>query len=159
MTEGTQPQASCLDAKSAVSLRVQIGGTTYLSVRTPQLLPVLVHSPPAQLRTKGKRKMPELSPLVFGAVVFAFVGVAVFAPRFFSRPSGPTADQLYVDSLPSRYEATIRVPARPESVAVTPPEQLEGQIGAPRAPSPARQAGVSTPPPSQGLQPLKVPVN
>lgn len=103
--------------------------------------------------------MPELSPLVFGAVVFAFVGVAVFAPRLFSRSSGPTADEMYVESLPSRYEARIRVPAKPETAAHPLPEQPSAPEGAPRAPSPARQVSPSTPPPSTALEPLKLPVN
>lgn len=103
--------------------------------------------------------MPQIDPLIFGAAVFALVAAAIFVPRMNNRYKGPTASDLYVESLPSRYEARITVPdPRQAAIAVTPPEQLQAPLGAPRAVAPTRQAAPSTPPPSAGLEPLKLPV-
>ena len=102
--------------------------------------------------------MSQIDPLVFGAVVFALVGIAVFAPRFFSKPQGPTADQIYLDSLPSAYDKRITVPgSAPAVMSVTPPEQQATPPGAPRAAAPTRQPVASSAPPSDGLAPLKLP--
>jgi hypothetical protein len=97
---------------------------------------------------------------MFGAVVLALVGIAVVGPKIFAGKAGPTADDVYLDSLPSRYEKTIKVPAVRESVA-TPNQQFEAPTGAPRAASPARQPVPSSPPTppaaTAGLAPLRVP--
>lgn len=102
--------------------------------------------------------MSQIDPLVFGAVVLALVGISVFAPRFFSKQTGPTADDVYLDSLPSAYDKRITVRASaPVAMSVTPPEQQSTPPGAPRAAAPMRQPVASSAPPSDGLAPLKLP--
>lgn len=102
--------------------------------------------------------MSQIDPLVFGAVVLALVGLSVFLPRFFSRQDGPTADDIYLDSLPSAYDRRITVPASaPVAMSPAPPEQQATPPGAPRAAAPTRQPVASSAPPSDGLAPLKLP--
>jgi dienelactone hydrolase len=102
--------------------------------------------------------MSQIDPLVFGAVVLALVGFIVIAPRFFSRDGGPTADDVFLDSLPSAYDKRITVPgSAPVAMSVTPPEQQATPPGAPRAAAPTRQPVASSAPPSDGLAPLKLP--
>ncbi|MGH2958749.1 MAG: hypothetical protein ACRDKE_04030 [Solirubrobacterales bacterium] len=102
--------------------------------------------------------MSQIDPLVFGAVVLALVGLSVFVPRFLSRDNGPTADDLFLESLPSAYDKRITVRASaPAAMSVTPPEQQATPPGAPRAAAPTRQPVASSAPPSDGLAPLKLP--
>jgi hypothetical protein len=102
--------------------------------------------------------MSQIDPLVFGAVVLALVGIAVFAPKLFSRQDGPTADDLYLDSLPSAYDKRITVPGSAPTVrASVAPEQQVAPPGAPRAAAPTRQPVASSAPPADGLTPLKLP--
>jgi hypothetical protein len=103
--------------------------------------------------------MSQIDPLVFGAVVLGLVGIAVFAPRFFSKQDGPTADSLYLDSLPSAYDKRITVPASVQTASASvAPEQQSTPPGAPRATAPTRQpAASSAAPPADGLTPLKLP--
>jgi hypothetical protein len=104
--------------------------------------------------------MSQIDPLVFGAVVFAFVGLAVFVPKYLSRSQGPTADDVFLDSLPSVYQARITVPASSASpvAAIAQSEQPEAvPVGAPRAVSPTRQPVPSAPTSDAGLTPLKLP--
>ncbi|MBJ7459222.1 MAG: hypothetical protein JHD02_08550 [Thermoleophilaceae bacterium] len=103
--------------------------------------------------------MSQIDPLVFGAVVIALVGISIFAPKFFARDTGPTADDVYLDSLPSVYDKriTVRV-SEPIAMAVTVPEQPQSTPpGAPRAASPTRQPVASSAPPTRQLAPLKLP--
>ena len=102
--------------------------------------------------------MSQIDPLVFGAVVLALVGLSVFVPRFFSRHDGPTADDVYLDSLPSAYDRRITIPASaPVPMAPSIPEQQDVPPGAPRAVAPTRQPVANSAPPSDGPEPLRLP--
>jgi hypothetical protein len=104
--------------------------------------------------------MSQIDPLVFGAVVFALIGLAVFMPKIFAGPKGPTADDVFLDSLPSVYQARITVPAHTASPvpAVAQSEQPEATpVGAPRAISPTRQPVPTAPTSDAGLAPLRLP--
>jgi hypothetical protein len=102
--------------------------------------------------------MSQIDPLVFGAVVLALVGLAVVLPKFFGESSGPTADDVFLDSLPSAYDKRITVRASaPVAMSVTPPEQQATPPGAPRAAAPTRQPVAASAPPTDGLAPLKLP--
>jgi hypothetical protein len=102
--------------------------------------------------------MSQIDPLVFGAVVLALVGLSVFLPRLLSRDDGPTADDVFIDSLPSAYDKRITVRASaPAAMSVSPPEQQATPPGAPRAAAPTRQPVAASAPQSDGLAPLKLP--
>ena len=102
--------------------------------------------------------MSQIDPLVFGAVVLAIVGLAVFLPRVFSRQDGPTADEIYLHSLPSAYDRRITIPASaPTTQSPSDPEQQTTPPGAPRAAAPTRQPIANSAPPSDGLEPLRLP--
>ncbi|MGK2878223.1 MAG: hypothetical protein ACSLFF_06570 [Solirubrobacterales bacterium] len=103
--------------------------------------------------------MSQIDPLVFGAVVLALVGLSVLAPKFFSRETGPTADDVDLDSLPSAYDKriTVRASAPAAMVVPVPEQQPSTPPGAPRAASPTRQPVASSAPPTKQLAPLKLP--
>jgi hypothetical protein len=103
--------------------------------------------------------MLQIDPLVFGAAVLILVASAIFVPRVFSREKGDTADDIYVNSLPSYYDRPaptkkIVVPAT-TSTSTQPPVAA----GAPIAASPARvEAEAPAGAPADGRPaPLKLP--
>lgn len=98
----------------------------------------------------------QIDPLIFGAVVLVLVFATAVGPKLFSGPKGPTADDVFVASLPSRYDSPVSAQARTISVPVE-PEQHPAPEGAPRAASPARQPAGPPPAPADGLSPLKLP--
>jgi hypothetical protein len=108
--------------------------------------------------------MPQIDPLVFGVAVFVLVAATIIIPRRGGRYNGPTADDVFVESLPSRYESRIVVPDPGQETAARPAAGSHSAApGAPRAVAPTRQAaprlpGQSVAPPSAGLEPLRLPV-
>jgi hypothetical protein len=100
----------------------------------------------------------QIDPLIFGAVVLGLVGLFIAVPKFFAKPSGPTADELYLDLLPSVHDKrhTVRASAPPVMDGAA-PEQQATPPGAPRAVAPTAQPVAPSAPSPDGLSPLKLP--
>lgn len=80
--------------------------------------------------------MSQVNPLVFGAVVLALVAIVMVVPKLLAKPEGETADELYVDSLRSFYDAPDVARPTAAHVGAVNPARAEVPAGAPRAQSP-----------------------